>query len=115
MSSAVPPRGGTAHPGGTPDPDGPEPPATATAAATPAAEDWRPIADRIARQGQDFLDGVTAVASGEGEDETVPLLLLEVAQILLAGAPVGATQGPILPAHAEHHRGADPDIHRLPT
>src|SRR5258708_28632417 len=110
MSSAVPPRGGTAHPGGTPDPDGPEPPATATAAATPAAEDWRPIADRIARQGQDFLDGVTAVASGEGEDETVPLLLLEVAQILLAGAQPGAGKDIIPPGNWEPARGRDPGL-----
>ena len=77
------------------------------------AEDWRPIADRIARHGQDFLDGVTAVASGEGEDETVPLLLLEVAQILLAGAQLGASKDIILPSNAEPDVGADPDLDGL--
>jgi hypothetical protein len=80
-----------------------------------AAEDWRPLADRIARQAQDFLDGVTALASGEGEDETVPLLLLEVAQILLAGAQLGASKDIILPGNWEPDVGADPDLDALRT
>ena len=46
---------------------------------------WNPLADRIAVQARDFLDGVAALARGEGGEETVPLLLLEVSQILLAG------------------------------
>ena len=56
------------------------------------AEDWRPLADRIAGNARDFLDGLTAVARGEGADETVPLLLLEVAQVMLAGAQLGASE-----------------------
>jgi hypothetical protein len=80
-----------------------------------AVEDWRPIADRIARQAQDFLDGVTALASGEGKDETVPLLLLEVAQILLAGAQLGASQDIILPGNWEPDVGDDPDLDALRT
>ncbi len=79
------------------------------------AEDWRPIADRIARQAQDFVDGVTALASGEGKDETVPLLLLEVAQILLAGAQLGASQDIILPGNWEPDVGDDPDLDALRT
>ena len=78
-------------------------------------EDWRPLADRIARHAQDFLDGVTALASGEGKDETVPLLLLEVAQILLAGAQLGASQDIILPGNWEPDVGADPDLDVLRT
>ena len=77
------------------------------------AEDWRLIADRIARQAQDFLDGVTALASGEGKDETVPLLLLEVAQILLAGAQLGASKDIILPGNWEPDVGDDPDLDAL--
>jgi hypothetical protein len=80
---------------------------------SPEAEDWRPIADRIAQQAQDFLDGVTALASGEGKDETVPLLLLEVAQILLAGAQLGASQDIILPGNWEPDVGDDPDLDAL--
>jgi len=100
MSSTAPARGG--------DGDGPSDPQA-------AAEDWRPIADRIARHGQDFLDGVSAVASGECEDETVSLLLLEVAQILLAGAQLGASKDIILPGNWEPDVGADPDLDGLRT
>ena len=73
-------------------------------------EDWQPLADRIARQAKDFVDGVAALARGEGEDETVPLLLLEVAQILLAGAQLGASKDIILPGNWEPDVGADPDL-----
>ena len=96
MSSAVPSRGG----------DPPDP---------PAGDDWRPLADRIAQQAQEFLDGVTALANGEGKDETVPLLLLEVAQIMLAGAQLGASQDIILPGNWEPDVGADPDLDALRT
>ena len=96
MSSAVPSRGG----------DSPDP---------PSGDDWRPLADRIARQAQEFLDGVTALANGEGKDETVPLLLLEVAQIMLAGAQLGASQDIILPGNWEPDVGADPDLDALRT
>ena len=80
-----------------------------------ASEDWRPLADRIARQAQEFLDGVTALANGEGKDETVPLLLLEVAQIMLAGAQLGASRDIILPGNWEPDVGADPDLDALRT
>jgi hypothetical protein len=96
MSSAVPSRGG----------DPPD---------APSGDDWRPLADRIARQAQEFLDGVTALANGEGKDETVPLLLLEVAQIMLAGAQLGASQDIILPGNWEPDVGADPDLDALRT
>jgi|CZKT01.1.fsa_nt_gi hypothetical protein len=75
-----------------------------------AAEDWQPLADRIARHARDFLDGVAALARGEGADETIPLLLLEVAQILLAGAQLGASKDVILPGNWEPDVGADPDL-----
>ena len=77
------------------------------------SEGWRPLADRIARHAQDFLDGVTALAGGEGADEMVPLLLLEVAQILLAGAQLGATTDVIPRNNAEPDVGADPDLDGL--
>ena len=96
MSDAVSSRGG----------DPPDP---------PAGDDWRPLADRIARQAQEFLDGVTALANGEGKDETVPLLLLEVAQIMLAGAQLGASRDIILPGNWEPDVGADPDLDALRT
>ncbi|HUA28533.1 MAG TPA: DUF5063 domain-containing protein [Streptosporangiaceae bacterium] len=78
-------------------------------------EDWRPLADRIARHAQDFLDGVTALARGEGKDQMVPLLLLEVAQILYAGAQLGASQDIIPAGNWEPDVGADPDLDVLRT
>jgi hypothetical protein len=76
-------------------------------------EGWHPLAERIASQAQDFLDGVGALAIGEGGDETVPLLLLEVSQILLAGAQLGASKDVIPPGNWEPDVGADPDLDTL--
>ena len=74
------------------------------------ADEWRPLADRIAGNARDFLDGLTAVARGEGADDTVSLLLLETAQMMLAGAQLGASQDVILPGNWEPDVGADPDV-----
>ena len=73
-------------------------------------EDWRPLANQIARNAQDYLDGMAALAGGEGGEETVPLMLLEVAQIMLAGAKLGASKDVILPGNWEPDVGADPDL-----
>jgi Domain of unknown function (DUF5063) len=78
-----------------------------------SGEGWRPTADRIAGQARDFLDGVGALATGEGGDEIVPLLLLEVAQILQAGAQLGASKDVIPPGNWEPDVGADPDLDTL--
>lgn len=74
------------------------------------SEEWRPLADRVAQQARDFLDGLAAVARGESADETVPLLLLETAQMMLAGAQLGASEDVILPGNWEPDVGADPDV-----
>jgi Domain of unknown function (DUF5063) len=79
-------------------------------AAVQPAEEWQPLADRIAASARDFLDGLTAVARGESADETVPLLLLEMAQMMLAGAQLGASKDVILPGNWEPDIGADPDM-----
>jgi Domain of unknown function (DUF5063) len=79
------------------------------------AEEWRPLADQIARHAEDFLDGLTALARGEGGDETIPLLLLEVAQVLLAGAQLGASKDVIPAGNWEPDVGADPDLDALRT
>ena len=76
-------------------------------------EEWRPLADRIAQHARDYLDGVAALARGEGGDETVPLLLLEVAQIMLAGAQLGASEDIIAAGNKEPDVGADPDLDAL--
>jgi len=77
------------------------------------ADGWIPLADRIAGNAQDFLDGIAALARGEGGAETVPLLLLEVSQVLLAGAQLGASKDVILPGNWEPEVGADPDLDEL--
>ena len=74
---------------------------------------WRPLAERVAGQARDFVDGVGALANGEGGDKTVPLLLLEVSQILLAGAQLGASTDVIPPGNWEPDAGADPDLDML--
>jgi hypothetical protein len=41
---------------------------TADLAPGQPAEEWRPLADRVAGNARDFLDGLTAVARGEGAE-----------------------------------------------
>ena len=72
-------------------------------------EGWQPLAERVAAQARDFVDGVGALAAGQGSGESVPLLLLEVSQILLAGAQLGASQDVIPPGNWEPDVGPDPD------
>ena len=76
--------------------------------------EWRPIADQIAVNVKNFIDGVDALARAGG-DETVPMLLLEVSQILLAGAQLGASRDVILPGNWEAEVGDDPDLDALRT
>jgi hypothetical protein len=76
--------------------------------------EWRPIADQIASNVKNFIDGVEALAR-RGGDETVPMLLLEVSQILLAGAQLGASRDVILPGNWEPEVGEDPDLDALRT
>ncbi len=74
--------------------------------------EWRPLADQVAVNVKNFIDGVEALAQSGG-DETVPLLLLEVSQVLLAGAQLGASKDVILPGNWEPEVGADPDLDEL--
>src|SRR5499426_1312331 len=76
--------------------------------------EWRPLADQVAVNVKNFIDGVEALAQSGG-DETVPLLLLEVSQILLAGAQLGASKDVIPPGNWEPDVGADPDLDALRT
>ena len=84
--------------------------------AGPGADDaWRALADRVAGHAADFLDALVALGRGEGGGEIVPLLLLEVAQVMLAGAQLGASTDVIPPGNAEPDVGADPDLDVLRT
>ncbi len=90
---------------------------TPSGAGTPAEDspgpDLSPLADQIAENVRLFLDGIERLAAGDGGDEAVPLLLLEVSQILLAGAQLGATTDVILAGNLEPEVGDDPDLDAL--
>jgi hypothetical protein len=117
---------GTSHPAsaapsaGVREQAGPGVPA-ARPASDPAAGqgdnggDWLSLADRIATHATNFLDALAALGRGEGGDEIVPLLLLEVAQVMLAGAQLGASRDVIPSGNAEPDVGADPDLDELRT
>src|SRR5690348_6733936 len=71
---------------------------------------WMTLADRVAKHAQNYLTGLEAVVRGEAGEHTVPLLLLEVSQIALAGAQLGASTDVILPDNWEPDVGEDPDL-----
>ncbi|MCO6007182.1 DUF5063 domain-containing protein [Actinoallomurus purpureus] len=71
---------------------------------------WMTLADRVAKHAENYLTGLNAVARGEAGGHTVPLLLLEVSQIALAGAQLGASTDVILPDNWEPDVGEDPDL-----
>jgi len=87
--------------------------ARANGSAAGQDSDWRALAAHIAEHASDYLDALAAVGRGEGDDEIVPLLLLEVGQVMLAGAKVGASRDVIPAGNAEPYLGADPDLDAL--
>jgi Domain of unknown function (DUF5063) len=112
MSEPRRPGGRTARPE---RPGGPAAPPRAPRSRGPGESDgdWRVLADQIARHASDFLDALATLGRGEGSDEIVPLLLLEVAQVMLAGAQLGASKDIIPSGNAEPDVGADPDLDAL--
>jgi hypothetical protein len=71
---------------------------------------WMTLADRVAKHVENYLTGLEAVARGDAGQHTVPLLLLEVSQIAMAGAQLGASTDVILPDNWEPDVGEDPDL-----
>lgn len=78
-------------------------------------DEWTALADRVAGHAQNYLDGLTRLANGEGGDAILPLLLVEVSQLSLAGAQLAATEDIILPGNFEPPIGPDPDVDPLRT
>ncbi|XVQ10905.1 DUF5063 domain-containing protein [Spirillospora sp. CA-255316] len=76
-------------------------------------QDWNALAERVARHVENYLNGLEAVARGDGGRHTVPLLLLEVSQVILAGAQLGASADVILPDNWEPEVGEDPDLDEI--
>ncbi|MEZ0074588.1 DUF5063 domain-containing protein [Planotetraspora sp. GP83] len=79
------------------------------------SDEWDDLAARIAGHAQNYIDGLTRLAGGEGGDATLPLLLVEVAQVSLAGTQLGAMQDVILQGNFEPALSEDPDIDPLRT
>ena len=79
------------------------------------SDEWRGLADMVAEHAQNYLDGLTRIARGEGGDATLSLLLVEVAQISLVGAQLGASQDVILSGNWEPPLNADLDMDEIRT
>jgi hypothetical protein len=79
------------------------------------SDEWSGLAEMVAGHAQNYLDGLTRLARGEGGDAIVPLLLMEVAQMSLAGAQLGASQDVILSGNWEPPLSADPDLDEIRT
>lgn len=95
------------------------PAAALATAATPlpsvldSASELAEFADQIADQIESFLVVVRAVARGDAPDSAVPMLLLEVSQLLLAGGRLGAVQDIVPDERFEEDPGPDPDLDEL--
>src|SRR5450755_53545 len=70
----------------------------------------RRLAEESATEAQTYLDAVTEVAAGSGPDTAIPILLLALSQILLAGARLGAITDVVPSRRFEPDTGPDPDV-----
>ncbi len=68
------------------------------------------LAEETAVDAQHYLDAVTEVAAGSSPDTAVPMLLLAVSQVLLAGARLGAINDVVPSERFEPDAGPDPDV-----
>ncbi|WBO64835.1 DUF5063 domain-containing protein [Streptomyces camelliae] len=71
------------------------------------------FAVQIADQIESFLVAVTEVARGDEPGSTVPFLLLEVSQLLLAGGRLGAHEDIVPDERYEPDLGPEPDVDEL--
>ncbi|ACZ00390.1 MULTISPECIES: DUF5063 domain-containing protein [Thermomonospora] len=78
-----------------------------------SSREWEKLAERIAAHVRTYLTGLEAVARGEAASRTVPVLLLEVSQVIMAGAQLGASTDVIPPDNWEPEVGPDPDLDGL--
>ncbi len=76
-------------------------------------EELRELADGVADQVLGFLLGVRAVARGDDPDISLAILLIEGAQLSLAGARLGALDDLVLEEPFEPEPGPDPDLDRI--
>ena len=74
------------------------------------AVELRRLAGETAGDAQTYLHAVTAVAAGNQPDSAIPVLMLAVSQILLAGARLGAITDVVPSERFEPDAGPDADI-----
>ncbi|GAA2213064.1 hypothetical protein GCM10009850_085260 [Nonomuraea monospora] len=79
------------------------------------SDQWSALAEEISGHAQNYVDGLTRVAGGEGGDAIWSILLVEVAQMSLAGAKLGANRDVILAGNYEPPMSEDPDIDGVRT
>ena len=75
--------------------------------------DLEDFAQEIADQVQSFLIALREIARSEDQSRGVPLLLLEVSQVLLAGGRLGAINDFVPSERFEPDPGPDPDLDEL--
>ncbi len=105
------PRPGHDAPGAQADTGGAVPPlAEGEKSVTAEVQELRRLAEVSAADAQAYLDAVTEVAAGSAPDTALPVLLLAVSQVLLAGARLGAISDVVPSERFEPDAGPDPDI-----
>ena len=77
------------------------------------AVELRQLAEDTATDAQTYLDAVTEVASGSSPDTAIPVLLLALSQLLLAGARLGAITDVVPSERFEPDAGPDADVDPL--
>jgi Domain of unknown function (DUF5063) len=79
------------------------------------ADDLRRLAHETAADARAYLGSVTEVASGSSPDTAIPVLLLAVSQVLLAGARLGAITDVVPSERFEPDSGPEADVDPLRT
>ena len=93
--------------------EGPIPQQSATTPRDPSAR--RDFAAEIAESMDIFVITVREIAAGQRPESAVPLLLLGVPQLLLAGGRLGAIADVVPEGRFEPDTGADPDVEGVRT
>lgn len=81
----------------------------------PVSSDFEDLAQSIADQSQSFLLALREIAREGDRSTAVPLLLLEVSQLLLAGARLGVQTDFVPRDEFEPDVGPDPDLDQMRT
>ncbi|RZS91780.1 uncharacterized protein DUF5063 [Motilibacter rhizosphaerae] len=78
-------------------------------------EDWTDFAAEISDQVESFVLAVREISAGQSPETAISLLLLEVSQVLLAGARLGAVQDVVPDERFEPDTGGDADLEAVRT